>query len=91
MRVCCFYLTEKQEKKKEDFDSWYDYEDYVSALVETGDRVKVLCDWGSVRQGQMGTVCEVSKNELGFVWVTVQFDRVADHVKVMSRWIEVLN
>ena len=96
MRFCCFYLTEKQDKKRGDFDKDADYARYVTSLIKIGDRVKVLCDrWyrdRGVRQGQTGTVVSyVWKDDYGSDRVTVKFDGVVDDMDVWCDDIEILN
>ena len=98
MRFCYFYLTEKQDKKYDDFDDWADYARYVASLVEKGDRVVM---WGGlysdsdvrrVRQGQTGSVVsDVWKYEYGYDMVTVQLDGVEGEVNVGCSTIEILN
>ena len=100
IRFCCFYFTEKQDKKRDDFEDRNDYMKYVASIVEEGDYVKLLEDryiLGGIPivhlcPGEIGTVVQgLLTSFIGRCWVKVKFDNLDDDVWVKCRNIEVLN
>ena len=89
-----FYLTGKQVKTKTDFGHWKQYNQYVTSLVEDGDRVKCLGDYFSshgVNTGDTGTVVGHVRNVLGRNLVTVRWDKRGNDVNMACDCIEILN